>query len=44
MDQVKNFLSSNHKGDSTEVCSETAPAVTQEYVKPQEHHEQVEGE
>lgn len=39
MDHVKNFLSSNHKGDSTEVCSETAPAVTREHVKPVEQVE-----
>jgi len=36
MDHVKNFLSSSHKGDSTEVCSETAPAVVQEHIKPVE--------
>lgn len=33
------FLSSSHKNDSTEVCSETAPEVVQEHVKPQEHAE-----
>jgi len=42
MDQVKQFLSSSHKGDSTEVCSETAPEVVQEHVKQQQQVETTE--
>ncbi|KAI9638195.1 uncharacterized protein MKK02DRAFT_42583 [Dioszegia hungarica] len=39
---VKDFLKSSHKPDSTEVCSEVAPEVTQEHIRPQEHTETVE--
>ncbi|EIW72399.1 hypothetical protein TREMEDRAFT_66871 [Tremella mesenterica DSM 1558] len=39
---VKNFLKSAFKKDSTEVCTETAPEVVQEHVRPVEHVETAE--
>ncbi|GFZ45497.1 hypothetical protein JCM24511_03223 [Saitozyma sp. JCM 24511] len=39
---VKDFLKGSHKPDSTEVCSEVAPEVTKEHVRPQEHTETAE--
>jgi len=42
VDHVKSFLSGSHKNDSTEVCTETAAPVTQEYVKPVEKVETAE--
>jgi len=41
-DGVKNFFKGAAKPDSTEVCSEVAPEVTQETVRPQEHIETAE--
>ncbi|KAL7419341.1 hypothetical protein Q5752_006179 [Cryptotrichosporon argae] len=34
---VKDFLKGSHKADTTEVCTETAPEVVQEQVRPTEH-------
>ncbi|ORX37369.1 hypothetical protein BD324DRAFT_579547 [Kockovaella imperatae] len=36
---VKDFLKGSSKADTTEVCTETAPEVVQEHVRPQEHVE-----
>jgi len=42
VDHVKTFLTGANKADSTEVCTETAPAVVQEHVSRNETVEQVE--
>lgn len=42
VDHVKTFLSGSNKADSTEVCTETAPAVVQEHVSRNETVEQIE--
>ncbi|WVQ83770.1 hypothetical protein IAT38_005914 [Cryptococcus sp. DSM 104549] len=34
---VKDFIKGSHQADSTEVCTETAPEIVQETVRPQEH-------
>ncbi|ODN77946.1 hypothetical protein L202_05043 [Cryptococcus amylolentus CBS 6039] len=34
---VKDFFKGSHKADSTEVCTEHAPEIVQEHVRPQEH-------
>lgn len=39
---VKDFLKKTFKPDSTEVCSETAPEVVQEHIRPQEYTETAE--
>ncbi|KAK1925477.1 hypothetical protein DB88DRAFT_484083 [Papiliotrema laurentii] len=39
---VKDFLKGSSKADSTEVCTEVAPEVTQEHVRPKEHVETAE--
>ncbi|KIR97337.1 allergen [Cryptococcus deuterogattii 2001/935-1] len=39
---VKDFFKSTAKPDSTEVCTETAPEVIEEHIRPQEHTESVE--
>ncbi|KAK8866136.1 hypothetical protein IAR55_001287 [Kwoniella newhampshirensis] len=36
---VKDFIKGSHQADSTEVCSEVAPEVVKEYVKPTERVE-----
>ncbi|WVR06047.1 hypothetical protein IAU60_003075 [Kwoniella sp. DSM 27419] len=39
---VKQFLKGSHQADSTEVCSEVAPEVTKEHIRPTEHTETAE--
>ncbi|OCF37671.1 allergen [Kwoniella heveanensis BCC8398] len=39
---VKEFLKGSHQADSTEVCSEVAPEVTKEHIRPTEHTETAE--
>jgi hypothetical protein len=39
---VKQFFGSSNKPESTEVCTEVAPEVTQEHVRPVEHTEAIE--
>jgi hypothetical protein len=39
---VKEFFKGSNQPETTEVCSETAPAVTQEHVRPVEHTEAAE--
>ena len=39
---VKDFFKGTNKPETTEVCTEVAPEVTQEHVRPTEHTEAVE--